>query len=99
MVTKSKLKMALAANKGTDFKKLHLKKKEKAAKKKNAKKGGAGKVEKPNGKKIEEEWEDVDGEDDSEDGGEGLGEGESGSEEDVDAPMQVCLRVNLVDLL
>ena len=33
MVTKSKLKMALAAEKGVDFKKLALKKKEKVARK------------------------------------------------------------------
>jgi hypothetical protein len=90
MVTKSALKMALAAEKGTDFKKLKLNKKEKAARKKNAQKGGAGREEKANGKKVEEEWEDVDGEDESEDGGAAVNEDESGSEEEVDRPMKVC---------
>ena len=78
MVTKSKLKMALAADKGTDFKKLHLKKKEKSARKKVGKVLGEG-----NGKKTEEEWEDV--EDEEEDELE-----ESGREDDVDGPMKVC---------
>lgn len=53
MVTKSKLKMALAAEKGTDFKKLNLHKKEKLANKKKAAKGVVA------GKKNDEEWEDV----------------------------------------
>lgn len=94
MVTKSALKMALAAEKGTDFKKLKLKKKEKAAKKKNAQNGGAGKKEKSNEKKVEEDWEDVD--DESEDGGAALNEDKSGSEGEPDRPMKVCSSV-LVD--
>lgn len=91
MVTKSKLKMALAAEKGTDFGKLHLKKKEKVAKKKNKVKAGG--VVNGKAKKVEEEWESVDEEDasGSEDGGAPLGEdGDlSEEEEDVDVPMQV----------
>jgi rRNA-processing protein EBP2 len=72
MVTKSKLKMALAADKGVDYKKLHLKKKEKIARKGKAKKRGG-----------EEE--------ESDDEGVELDEEESGSEEEVDGPMKVCL--------
>ncbi len=87
MVTKSKLKMALAAEKGVDFKKLHLKNKEKAARKGKAKKNG-GEVQPVDGKKVEEEWEDVE-EDDEEEGDE-LEEGDSSSEEEVDGPMKVC---------
>jgi rRNA-processing protein EBP2 len=87
MVTKSKLKMALAAEKGTDFKRLHLKKKEKVARKVKGKKGGGeGEVVNgngdANGKKGEEEWEDFEEELEGED--------ESGSEEEVDGPMKVC---------
>jgi rRNA-processing protein EBP2 len=87
MVTKSKLKMALAADKGVDFKKLHLKKKEKIARKGKAKKHG-GEAEPTNGKKIEEEWEDVD--EQSEDEGIELEGDESGSEEEVEGPMKAC---------
>ena len=95
MVTKSKLKMALAAEKGTDFGKMHLKKKEKFANKKNQKKGGAGKSEKSPGKKGEEDWEDVEGAEDSEDGEAGAeGEDGSGSEDEAGAPMKVCLNVH-----
>jgi rRNA-processing protein EBP2 len=87
MVTKSKLKMALAADKGIDFKKLHLKKKEKEARKAKSQKGG----EKPKskGKNTEEDWEDVDEE--SEDGGVELSGEESASEEEGEetGPMQV----------
>jgi len=87
MVTKSKLKMALAADKGVDFKKLHLKKKEKEARKAKSQKGG----EKPKskGKSTEEDWEDVD--EASEDGGAELSGEDSGSEEDEEetGPMQV----------
>jgi rRNA-processing protein EBP2 len=85
MVRKSKLKMALAAEKGVDFKKVHLKKKEKAAKKGKAEKhgGDAG----PTNGRVEEEWEDVEDEDENEDVE--LDEEESGSEEEVDAPMKV----------
>jgi rRNA-processing protein EBP2 len=95
MVTKSKLKMALAADKGVDFKKLHLKKKEKAAKKGNVKKHG-GDNGPTNGKKVEEEWEDVEeeaGEDDVE-----LDEDESSSEEGVEGPMKVCFTQGTQDL-
>ncbi|KAH8801548.1 eukaryotic rRNA processing protein EBP2-domain-containing protein [Xylogone sp. PMI_703] len=87
MVTKSKLKMALAADKGVDFGKLKLKKKEKAAKKSKSK---ANK---------EQEWEDVDEDEeegDEEDGGVELTkddqeqqEGSSDEEEEIDGPMQV----------
>ena len=87
MVTKSKLKMALAVDKGVDFKKLKQKKKQKAAIKEKSKKS-EGK-----GKKVEEEWEDVDEESESDidNGGVELSgeEGESGSEEEVIEPMQV----------
>jgi hypothetical protein len=86
MVTKSKLKMALAAEKGVDFGKLHLKKKEKAARKGKAKKVG-GEVQPVIGKKVEEEWEDVEEEDETE--GDELDEENSGSEEEVDGPMKV----------
>lgn len=86
MPTKSKLKMALAADKGTDFGKIHLKKKEKAARKKNPEKTAEEKV--PNGKKAEEDWEDFDEESDNE--GAQLDGKDSGSEDEVDEPMQVC---------
>jgi rRNA-processing protein EBP2 len=92
MVTKSKLKMALAAEKGVDFGKLHLKKKEKAARKGKAKKNG-GEVQPLNGKKVEEEWEDVEEED--EDEGSEFDEENSGSEEEVDGPMKVCYFVRI----
>jgi hypothetical protein len=83
MVTKSKLKMALVAEKGVDFKKLNQKKKQKAARKEKASEG------KP--KKVETEWEDIEEESEGEDGGAAVNgvEDESGSEEEVDAPMQV----------
>lgn len=86
MVTKSKLKMALVADKGTDFKKLNQKKRQKAARKEKSLKGGEGKP-----KKVEEEWEDLDEESEGEDGREEIDgeESESGSEEEVEAPMQV----------
>ena len=89
MVTKSALKLALATEKGVDFKKLALKKKEKAARKQKAKKSGAGL-----GEKTEAEWESVDEESGDEDGGAPLEEEEeegSGSEEEAEAPMQVGL--------
>jgi rRNA-processing protein EBP2 len=96
MVTKSKLKMALAADKGVDFKKLHLKKKEKVARKGKAKKHG-GEVQPANDKKIEEEWEDVEDESDKERAE--LDEDESGSEEEIDGPLKVCCIVNFCFLL
>jgi rRNA-processing protein EBP2 len=86
MVTKSKLKMALAADKGVDFKKLALKKKEKAARKGKAGKSGGEK--KSNEKPVEDEWEDF--EQENENGGTELNEEESGSEEEAQEPMQVC---------
>ena len=88
MVTKSKLKMALASDKGVDFKKLNLKKKEKAARKQKAQKSGGKILE----EKVVEEWEDLDesgsGEDDD-------GFELSGSEEDADGPMQAshCVQI------
>lgn len=85
MVTKSKLKMALAAEKNVDFKKLNQKKQQKAARKEKSKKGVEGKP-----KKAEEEWEDVDEESESDGGVEvDVAEDESGSEEEVEAPMQI----------
>jgi rRNA-processing protein EBP2 len=86
MVTKSKLKMALAAEKGVDFKKLHQKKVQRAARKEKAGKGGEGK-----GKKTQDEWEDVPEEnesDDSEDGGAVLEDDEEESA-DEDEGMKV----------
>ncbi|KAF5702926.1 rRNA processing protein EBP2 [Fusarium globosum] len=68
MVTKSKLKMALAAEKGTDFKKLKLLKKQKEAEKRNAAARGADKDdEKKKTIEIEAEFEDDDEEDEEED--------------------------------
>ncbi len=87
MVTKSKLKMALAADKGTDFGKLHLKKKEKLANKLNQKKAKkSGDKNASHGKLAEEEWEDV--EEEKAGGGAEFSEGESGSDEEIDAPMK-----------
>lgn len=63
MVTKSRLKMALAHEKGVDFQKLHQKKvRKEASKKKQNKTAGAGEKEEP----VDEE-DDDDDEDDSED--------------------------------
>jgi hypothetical protein len=95
MVTKSKLKMALAVEKGVDFGKLHLKKKEKAARKGKAKIGGE--VQPVNEKKVEEEWEDVEEED--EDERDELDEQDSGSEEEIDGPMKVSYVVCICFLL
>ncbi|KAF5541190.1 rRNA processing EBP2 [Fusarium mexicanum] len=67
MVTKSKLKMALAAEKGTDFKKLKLLKKQKEAEKRNAATRGADKDdEKKKTIEIEAEFEDDDEDDEEE---------------------------------
>jgi len=100
MVTKSKLKMALAADKGTDFAKQSLKKAAKqAAKQKKAKTGGVvidgeqavGKKGNK-GKVAEEEWEDLDDEeevaDELVDGGVSMEEDGAltEDEEDVDGP-------------
>jgi len=88
MVTKSKLKMALAAEKRTDFGKQHLKKVEKLANKTNkmkaAKKGGETIS---NGKPTEEDWEDV--EEENDDRGAALNNEESSSDEEVEAPTKV----------
>jgi rRNA-processing protein EBP2 len=86
MVTKSKLKMALAADKGTDFKKLHLHKKEKAARKSKAKKVGV--VEKTDAKKTEEDWEDIEDENDNEDA-------ESDAEDEEEDSSKVCAQFTL----
>ncbi|KAH6963515.1 hypothetical protein HG530_007307 [Fusarium avenaceum] len=68
MVTKSKLKMALAAEKGTDFKKLKLLKKQKEAEKRNAAARGAEDKESSDDEEktiqIEAEFEDDDDEED-----------------------------------
>jgi rRNA-processing protein EBP2 len=88
MVTKSKLKMALAADKRVDYKKLNQKKRQKTAIKEKSKKS-EGK-----GKKVEDEWEDLDeGSEDEIEGGVELDgeENESGSEEETAEPMQVCV--------
>ncbi|CAD6443828.1 deebfd78-72a6-4f43-a151-5660a5e0b076 [Sclerotinia trifoliorum] len=76
MVTKSKLKMALAADKKVDFSKLHQKKQAKLARKGKAVNGEEKSSEKG---KVEQEWEDVEEksgdeeeeeeEDDAEEGG------------------------------
>ncbi|KAF8852130.1 Ebp2-domain-containing protein [Acephala macrosclerotiorum] len=88
MPNKSKLKMALAAEKGTDFNKLKLHKKEKLAKKKKAAKGI---VEKSNGRKTEDEWEDMEDEVEEEDADSGaeLAAEESGSEEETGGLMKI----------
>ncbi|RGP60690.1 rrna-processing ebp2 [Fusarium longipes] len=72
MVTKSKLKMALAAEKGTDFKKLKLLKKQKEAEKRNA--AARKTVDKDSDEEkekktiqIEADFEDEDDEDENED--------------------------------
>ncbi|KIN05117.1 hypothetical protein OIDMADRAFT_177430 [Oidiodendron maius Zn] len=80
MVTKSKLKMALAGEKGVDFKKLHQKKVQRAARREKAQKDDEGK-----GKMTEEEWEDVPERNDSgddEDGGAALENEEESADED-----------------
>ncbi|KAM5342737.1 hypothetical protein ACJ41O_013703 [Fusarium nematophilum] len=72
MVTKSKLKMALAAEKGTDFKKLKLKRKQKEAEKRNkAARGGAPEKDEDSGADEEEVEDEVveDGEEDEEEEG------------------------------
>jgi rRNA-processing protein EBP2 len=66
MVNKGALKLALAADKNTDYKKLNLKKKEKLARKIKSKKGG----DNPDvGKIVEGEWENVEGSGGSDIGG------------------------------
>lgn len=75
MPVKSKLKMALAADKGTDFGRMHLKKQEKAARKAKASKGG-------DSKKVEGEWEDVEEEAES-------GDEEDGSDVEGEADLLV----------
>ncbi|KAM0345164.1 hypothetical protein ACHAPU_006799 [Fusarium lateritium] len=70
MVTKGKLKMALAAEKGTDFKKLKLLKKQKEAEKRNAAAREAADEESSDDEKtiqIEAQFEDDDEDDDDDD--------------------------------
>lgn len=94
MVNKSKLKMALVAEKGVDFKKLNLKKKEKAARKSKAQKGGD--KSKSNGNNAEEDWEDADEE--AKDSGADLGKEDSGSDEEeggvAAVPMQASFHLH-----
>lgn len=85
MVTKSKLKMALDHDKGTDYKQLNLKKKEKLARKVKKSKQGGEKAT----KKADEEWEDVDEVDEVME--DDAAADEEGSDEEAGAaPMQVC---------
>jgi len=77
MVTKSKLKMALLAEKGVDFKKLKQKKLAKKARKEF-------KSTKPT-----DEWEDVEESKDGKDGGVEL----EGEDSEDDRPAQVCCYV------
>lgn len=88
MPTKSKLKMALAAEKGIDFGKQHLKKKEKAINKLKKEKSAKEKSTKKGGDKkpTEEDWEDVVEEDEK--GDVELSEEESGSDEEAEEPMK-----------
>ncbi|KAJ4327979.1 rRNA-processing protein EBP2 [Fusarium piperis] len=65
MVTKGKLKMALAAEKGTDFKKLKLKRKQKEAEKRN-KAAGRGAEESDEEEEVEDEVAEVDDDEDEE---------------------------------
>jgi rRNA-processing protein EBP2 len=82
MVTKSKLKMALLAEKGVDFKKLKQKKLAKKAKKELK------------SKKSADEWEDIEESDDGEDGAVEL-EGEDSGD---DRPAQVCCYVHKISV-
>ncbi|TGO49870.1 hypothetical protein BCON_0197g00020 [Botryotinia convoluta] len=80
MVTKSKLKMALAADKKIDFQKQHQKKQAKLARK-----GKPAKVEEKSSKKgkVEQEWEDIEeGSDDEEDEDAEAGDSEDDEEEE-----------------
>ncbi|KAH8600206.1 eukaryotic rRNA processing protein EBP2-domain-containing protein [Bisporella sp. PMI_857] len=79
MVNKGKLKIALVAEKGVDFKKLNQKKKQKIARKEKVKKGEEGLG-------ADEDWESADGSDDNEDGGAQIDEedAESESEDEID---------------
>lgn len=70
MVTKSALKMALAAEKGVDFKKLTFKRKQKAAARQERKANGGAPVDDSSADENEDEVEDVEGgnaEDDQDD--------------------------------
>lgn len=80
MVTKSKLRMALLAEKGVDFKKLNQKKLAKKAKRE------------VKSKKPVDEWEDVEKSEDREDGGVEL-EGEDSGD---DRPAQVCTYIHKI---
>lgn len=79
MVTKSKLKMALAADKKTDYSKLHQKKVAKLARKGKVETGEEKKSSKKG--KGEPEWEDVEEESDDEEEDDAA-EGDSEDEED-----------------
>ncbi|ESZ90774.1 putative rRNA-processing protein EBP2 [Sclerotinia borealis F-4128] len=81
MVVKSKLKMALAADKNTSFSKLHQKKVAKVARKDKAVKSS---------KKVEQEWEDVEGqgEDEEEEDAE-EGDSEDEDEEEGNGPTEI----------
>ncbi|KAF7862596.1 hypothetical protein EAF04_007469 [Stromatinia cepivora] len=88
MVTKSKLKMALAADKKIDFSKLHQKKQAKLARKEKAVK----REEKSSKKgKVEQEWEDVEdesGDEEEESAEEGDSEDEE-EEEEGNGPTEI----------
>lgn len=95
MVTKSRLKMALAADKKIDFQKLHQKKVAKLARKGKVEKGGekSEKSEKREKKgKVEQEWEDVEEESQDEDSEEGDSEDEEEEEdEEGNGPTEVLI--------
>lgn len=86
MVTKSKLKMALAAEKGTDFKKLTLKRRQKAAAKAGLdadRRGASGKDVESSAdeEEVEEEVEEVEDDDDEDD------------EDDEENEVRLCLGI------
>lgn len=89
MVNKGKLKMALAAEKGVDFKKFHDKKVRKQAEKKNKAKGKSQPEE-----DSEEEWEDD--EDEIEAGGALVGSDDDEDEDDEDVEYDIA-RLNESD--
>lgn len=85
MVTKSRMKMALAAEKNTDFQKLHQKKVAKLARKEQAKKGGEKSSKK---EKVEQEREDVEEESKNEED-EDAEEDDSEEEDERNGPTDV----------
>ncbi|KXJ93100.1 eukaryotic rRNA processing protein EBP2-domain-containing protein [Microdochium bolleyi] len=91
MVTKSRLKMALAAERGVDFKKFHDKKTRKAGEKKNKVKGGSAKSQ-PADEEDDEEWEDD--EEDAQAGGALVG----GEDDDDDEEDEEEVRYDLAAL-